>query len=615
MFNRTGAPQVVVTASADHEARLWDVATHTEKAHKLQNGEVNKAVISPDGKWVATAGDDGTGYILDAKTFQPVGKPLEHGSGEPIDFASFSPDSKTVVTASQDKTARLWDVPSGNPVGQKMVHAGWVEAATFSADGKYVVTASSDRTARVWDAHTGQPLSEPMRHSGDVYMARFSPTDSSLVVTASFDHTARIWKWNRVAELPVISGKGALKTVCLNADDERLVTVTEIGAQMWNARTGQAAGQMTATGPVTLATCSADGTLMFTASGKQGQLRNAMTGAPVGEAISLKETPEAAVIDAHNKLLAVVSANELEIWDAATGQEKGTPIELGGDATGAVFSGDGSMIATWSHGGTVRVWNVATGAAIGQPMIHKGEVKSANFSPDGQLLVASSTTGHEASLWTVQTGEEVGVLPVDNWVPDAEFSPNGKWVASSYGGAAQVWDAATKNRLSQLMQAGDTILISTFSPNSEWVLTASQDGVAQVWDAMTGVEAGRPMKETGGAAQSLPVRAGFTSDGKWILTAWQDVDQNESPTGWEVRLQESPIVTGSAPGWLIQLAEIAGGEQLDDHGVLQPTPSNEDSTQLRQTLLGLGGSDPLSQFGRWLASDPRSRAISPLEAR
>jgi WD40 repeat protein len=617
MFNPDGAPKFVVTASADHEARLWDVATQTEKAHKLHNGEVNKAVISPDGRWVATAGDDGTGYILDAKTFQQVGKPLKHGSGEPIDFISFSPDSRTIVTASQDKTAQLWEVPSGNHLGQPMVHGGWVEAATFSADNNYVVTASSDRTARVWDAKTGQPLSEPMRNSGDVYMARFSPADPSLVVTASFDGTARIWKWNRVAELPVIGGKGALKTVCLDEDDERLVTVTESGAQIWDARTGLPAGQMATTGPVTLATCSADGTLMFTAQEKQGQIRNAMTGAGVGTAISLVETPEAAVIDSHDHVLAVVSPNKLEMFDAATGQQKETPIELGGDATDAVFSGDGSMIATWSHGGTVRVWDVATGAAIGKPMLHKGEVKSANFSPDGKQLVASSTTGHEASLWTVETGVEAGVLQVDNWVPDAEFSPNGKWVASAYGGAAQVWDAAGSNRLSQLMQESDTVLLSTFSPNSQWVLTASQDGVAQVWDAMTGVEAARPMKRTESAAESLPIRVAFTSDGKWIVTAWQNLDQNEAPLGWEVRLEEAPIFGARAPQWLIQLAEIAGGEQLDSNGVLQPTPTDTDSTvdatQLRKTLLGLTAGNPVDQFGKWLATDPHSRAISPLE--
>jgi len=613
MFNPDDGPKFVVTASSDHEARLWDAATQAEKANKLHNGEVNKAVISPDGKWVATAGDDGTGYILDAKTFHQVGKTIEDGSGQPIDFVSFSPDSKTLVTASQDKTARLWAVPSGQAIGQPMVHEGWVEAATFSADSKYVVTASSDRTARVWDAQTGQPLSEPMRHSGDVYMARFDPKDSSLVVTASFDHTARIWKWNKVAELPVVSGKGTLKTVCLNADDQRLVTVTDGGAQIWDARTAQQSGAMAATGPVTLAACSADGTLLFTASGKQAQIRAAMTGASVGAPIALGEAPLAALFDAHDHLLAVVSPSWLTIWDTATGQERGSPIQLSGDATGAVFSNDGNMIVTWSHGGTVRAWDVATGAAIGKPMQHKGEVKSANFSPDGKELLASSTTGHEASIWTVQTGAEAGVLQVDNWVPDAEFSPNGKWVASSYGQAAQVWDASSKSRLSQLMQEKDTVLISTFSPNSEWVLTASQDGVAQVWDALTGVAAGRPMKRTLTAAASLPLRAAFTSDGKWIVTAWQNLDQDEAPISWEVRLQEAPISATKAPAWLIQLAQVAGGEELDSNGVLQPTPSDVDSTELRKTLLELGGDDPLNEFGKWLASDPSTRPASPLE--
>lgn len=614
VFNPKGAPRVVVTASGDHEARLWDLATHTERFHELQNGEVNSAVISPDGRWVATVGDDATGYILDARTFQPVGRPLHHERGEPINSIAFSPDSQTIVTASSDKTARLWDVPSGKPIGQVMPHADLVVAATFSADSKLVVTASYDRTARVWDGRTGQPLSEPMRHREAVYMARFSPTDSSLVVSASFDHTARIWKWNRVAELPAIRGIGALRAVCLDAGASRIVTVTDSGTQIWNARTGQAAGQIApATGPVTLATCSFDGTLMFTASGKQGQIRKAMTGEPVGDAIRLEGTPIAAVFDAHNRWLAVVAPDQISLWDAATGRAQGNSISLGGNATGAVFSRDGNMIATWSYGGTMRVWDVATGAAIGKPMIHQGEVNSANFSPNGRLLVVSSTTGRATSLWTVQTGAPAGVLQEDNWVLDAEFSPDGRYVATSSGHAAQVWDVAKKSRVSQLMQEKDTVLVSTFSPNSEWLLTASQNGVAQVWDALTGVAAGRPLNNTQATEASLPVHMAFTSDGKWILMAWQDVDQNEAPRGWVVRLQEAPVVTGRAPEWLIQLAGIAGGEQLDNHGVLQPTPSDEDSAQLRQTLLGLGGSDPLDQFGRWLASDPRSRTISPLD--
>jgi WD40 repeat protein len=452
-----------------------------------------------------------------------------------------------------------------------------------------------------------------MRHSGAVYTARFSPADSSLIVTASFDRTARIWKWNRVAELPAISSTGALRAVCLDAGAEKLVTVTESDAQIWNARTGQSAGQMAAIGPVTLATCSADGTLMFTASGRQGQIRNAMTGAPARSAIALAETPSAAVFDAHNHWLAVVSPDELEIWDAATGQPKGNPIQLGGDATDAVFSSDGSMVATWSHGGTVRVWDVASGAAIGKPMIHQGEVKSTNFSLDGKLLVASSTTGHEASLWTVETDAEVGILQLDNWVFDAELSPDGRWVATSSGRSAQVWDVASKNRVSQLMQEKDTVLKSTFSPNSEWVLTASQDGVAQLWDASTGVPVGKPMIHTlaAGAATATPLRASFSADGKWVFVAWEDESPNNKNQAWEAKIWEAPVVAAQAPSWLSPLAEAAGGLRLDDHGVLQPTPEDEDPAKLRDTLRQIIITNPVERFGRWLATDPQTRDISP----
>ena len=86
---------------------------------------------------------------------------------------------------------------------------------------------------------------------------------------------------------------------------------------------------------------------------------------------------------------------------------------------------------------------------------------------------------------------------------------------------AQVWNGNTKSRVEPADAGKRHSAGFNIEPNSEWVLTASQDGVAQVWDAITGVEAGRPIKEMESAVQSLPVRATFTSDGKWILTAWR----------------------------------------------------------------------------------------------
>jgi WD40 repeat protein len=77
--------------------------------------------------------------------------------------ATFDVKGERVLTASSDKTARIWDARTGEPIGKPLHHDGEVWAATFDAKGERVVTASWDKTARIWDARTGEPLGKPRR--------------------------------------------------------------------------------------------------------------------------------------------------------------------------------------------------------------------------------------------------------------------------------------------------------------------------------------------------------------------------------------------------------------------------------------------------------------------
>jgi hypothetical protein len=58
------------------------------------------------GQLVVTASDDDTARIWDAETGKAVGEAMTHGG--PVNSANFSPDGERVVTASADKTARIW---------------------------------------------------------------------------------------------------------------------------------------------------------------------------------------------------------------------------------------------------------------------------------------------------------------------------------------------------------------------------------------------------------------------------------------------------------------------------------------------------------------------------
>ena len=91
------------------------------------------------GKLVVTASDDKTARLWDVPVGRRRGLCSGHeGPGVP---AAFSPDGKQVVTAQRDKTARLWDVARAGSSQLQGIRGG--DTAAFSPDGKLVVTASA----------------------------------------------------------------------------------------------------------------------------------------------------------------------------------------------------------------------------------------------------------------------------------------------------------------------------------------------------------------------------------------------------------------------------------------------------------------------------------------
>ena len=67
---------------------------------------VNSAVFFPDGRILATTGNDGTVRFWDVTTQEPL-KTLS--AGAPVRSMTISPDGATLATASVDNTIQLWD--------------------------------------------------------------------------------------------------------------------------------------------------------------------------------------------------------------------------------------------------------------------------------------------------------------------------------------------------------------------------------------------------------------------------------------------------------------------------------------------------------------------------
>jgi hypothetical protein len=98
------------------ERFFHELITHREKAlpptiasFAHQDG-VNDAAFSPDGVRVLTASADHTAKLWDAATGELISS-FAHQDG--VVHAAFSPDGARILTASADHTAKLWDAASG----------------------------------------------------------------------------------------------------------------------------------------------------------------------------------------------------------------------------------------------------------------------------------------------------------------------------------------------------------------------------------------------------------------------------------------------------------------------------------------------------------------------
>ena len=234
-----------VMAAWEGWVRVVDLADGAER-RSWRGHEISGvgAAWSPDGRWIATTGNDGRVVLWNAATGALV-KELPDLDGQIVSVA-LSPDSSFVAAPGGGGAVRVWRVPSGDMVATLKDGTAATSMVVWSQDGT-LPTCRTDGKVRLWNA--AGPLrtrSIPARLARPSWRSNRTGAQLAIVV----GRTLRLWdpragRW--LHDLPAQSGP--VLSLSFSADGSRLAAgLLSNSFEVWDAATGDIMLRLPSTG-------------------------------------------------------------------------------------------------------------------------------------------------------------------------------------------------------------------------------------------------------------------------------------------------------------------------------------------------------------------------------
>ena len=516
----TLAPRGDLLAVQDGAITIWNVRTG-ERVAEMTNIAAKVMAWSNDGQHLASAGDDQTIRIWEAKTGR------EERSFPPatatILALAFAPDDKTLAVGTHGYDIQLLDATTGTVNRTLRTQGPFFYRLTFSPDGRKLAVANGTaggfrRDHRVWNLDDGGSLD--LNSGAEAVSFSFS-ADSRRLVIGDAAGLIQIWDLDRRVEVERFSAQmGAVHSVHLLSDDRILSAGPDGTVAVWQARRP---GVVALKGyPDSLRTIafSPDSRWLAAAGLAQkvfvwdvqgGRLSGVYTEHQARGAWAVAFSPDARVASAGGD-------RKVAVWDPVTLKTTwSSSLAPAESAYWIAFSPDGRRIYAPSMTNTLTVLDAATGNRLNSISGLENVLDGLAVSPDGRLLalcqkvkLSVRRAGDLQEVWQ-QPG-----LPVRC----AAFSPDGKWIATGdQDGAVRLWEVASAGRVRRTLR-GHAASVSgvSFNPDGSRLVSCGFDGQVKVWDWRAGVEL-LTLPAPGGG---MLWHAVFSPDGRMIAAAGGD---------------------------------------------------------------------------------------------
>jgi WD40 repeat protein len=393
-----------------------------------------------------------------------------------VQAVAYRPDGKLLATGGDDGVIRIWDRAEGKLI--RMLIGDPVESLAWSADGK-LLSSDYKGAVRQWEADTGRPLGRIVEPLKPAMTTARSPDGKQTATTE--EHGVGVYlsdaAGKRTHTLSESIGGGWLNAVAWSLDGRSLaigyIFSPEYSLHVLDAATGRRLA-LAGTGYIRTGSWSPDGKT-FAAIGRDTNvyLLNADSGRDVRKLDGPLNASEALTSTAlswssNGKRLACGGAASLHVWSVESGKQLWSQDKR---SLALAWSPDGRRLAATDNTdkGAVRLWDAESGKLLHQyPLSAEGGLA---WSPDGKTLAALPINGRpEGLLIDAETGsvrlklkDGVSATCSVHWSADAKSFTTVCWP-----GLLRVWDA-TDGRVRHTAQVAGAlggVQSAVWSPDS-----------------------------------------------------------------------------------------------------------------------------------------------------
>jgi len=432
----------LLTASADKQVRVWEIATGKEVQHLPQEADLQAVHYNPAANQAIAVTTKG------ARLDHVLVQKWAVADGGPTHAIAMSPNQTHVFSAGADKIVKMWNLATMQAEKTFVGATGSLRAVAVTKANTLLAAGGADGVIRVWQLADGKEIGT-FKATGEIRSLSFTPNNLALVAAVADKSmvglSVAFQPGNPLPPefmLPIqtFRTQEQIHDFAIAADNQTIWAASEAKAvQQWKLASPTPVRNL-AHPNIVDAIAFQPGTPMVWTGCHDGKLRLF----DVSKAALVKEVN--AHVDAKGngspiysvqmtadgkKILTASFDKSLKLWDTTSfallkefkgHDEKAFPKGHQEEVYAAALSPDSSLLASGSGGleRVIKIWNVADGSVIrdlqnvalksppvGVPMSHPGWVYSLKFLKDGRLISVGDAPRNQGYLavWNAKDGK------------------------------------------------------------------------------------------------------------------------------------------------------------------------------------------------------------------